>query len=143
MLVFSHKYTHTHNTLTPTDTPTPPPFFLQQHHRNPLNKNSTKTGRPPVVEKVGPFTFQMRTRKYDVTFSDRGRLVSYVQLTQHDFVGEPKELDQVGVCGEMEGVGLCVYIYMYGDVCLCGWVGLFCVVDGGWVGCEPATVLSS
>ena len=50
-----------------------------------------------MVEEVGPFTFQMRTRKYDVSFSDRGRLVSYVQLTQHDFVGEPKELDQVCV----------------------------------------------
>ena len=62
-----------------------------------------------MVEEVGPFTFQMRTRKYDVSFSDRGRLVTYVQLTQHDFVGEPKKLDQVKTCVWKWGVGLCVY----------------------------------
>lgn len=50
-----------------------------------------------MVQEVGPFTFQVRARKYNVTFSDRGRLVTYIQLTQHDFVGEPKDLDQVNV----------------------------------------------
>lgn len=48
-----------------------------------------------MVQEVGPFTFQMRNRKYNVSFSDRGRLVTYIQLTQHDYVGEPKDLSQV------------------------------------------------
>jgi hypothetical protein len=71
-------------------------------HARTLHSNKPTPGRPPEVEEVGPFTFQMRTRKFNVSFSDQGRLVSYIQLTQHDYVGEPSDLQQVGYSGAGE-----------------------------------------
>ncbi len=70
------------------------PMFYTYHLYNITNPAQFLAGSPPVVDEVGPFSFEQRSRKVNVTFSDQGRLVSYITLTQHDYVGDPAVLEQ-------------------------------------------------
>lgn len=73
------------------------PLFYTYHLYNITNPTLFLAGQPPAVQEVGPFTFQQRTKKVNVTFSDEGRLVTYITQTQHDFVGDPVTLDTQSV----------------------------------------------
>ena len=73
------------------------PLFYTYHLYNITNPEEFLAGQPPQVHEVGPFSFQQRTKKINVTFSDEGRLVSYITQIQHEFTGDPEELDRQSV----------------------------------------------
>jgi len=52
-------------------------------------------GAAPVVEEVGPYTFVEKSKKYGVTFSQGGNLVSYSTQYQYIYDGPIKQLDDV------------------------------------------------
>lgn len=60
-----------------------------------LSSLSICPGMKPVVDEVGPYDFETRTRKYNVTFIADGNLVSYVTLQQAEYRGDPARLDDV------------------------------------------------
>jgi len=41
---------------------------------------------------MGPYDFEQRSKKYNVQFSEDGNLVSYITLTQYEFMGAAEKL---------------------------------------------------
>jgi hypothetical protein len=52
-------------------------------------------GSAPVVQELGPYSFQERSKKYNITFSEGGNLVSYVTLYQYELKGDKGALDDM------------------------------------------------
>ncbi|KAK3870639.1 hypothetical protein Pcinc_024147 [Petrolisthes cinctipes] len=57
----------------------PVPIFMQFYLFNITNSNEVLQGATPVVQQIGPYTFEEKQLKYNLTFSDDGGLVTYVQ----------------------------------------------------------------
>lgn len=57
----------------------PVPIFMQFYLFNITNSNEVLRGATPVLQQVGPYTFEEKQHKHDLTFSDDGGMVTYVQ----------------------------------------------------------------
>jgi hypothetical protein len=61
---------------------------------NITNPDGFLRGQPPLLEEAGPFSFVEQSAKFNVSFHEKGRLVSYTTLYQYSFVGDDAQLDQ-------------------------------------------------
>ena len=62
------------------------PLHLHFYFFHLVNGAAFLGGATPQYEEKGPYVFEQKARKVDVSFSEDGTQVSYVQLTQSEFV---------------------------------------------------------
>jgi hypothetical protein len=75
-----------------------PPVYIEFMLYNITNLDAFKKGAMPVVELNGPYTYKYREEKYNITYSDDFKEVSYSTSTEYTFVPERsngKETDEI------------------------------------------------
>jgi hypothetical protein len=76
---------------SPSTSPSDSPLLTSYYFYSILNPTPFLTARAlPLYLEKGPYVFKQRTSKTSVSFSEDGTLVSYVSLTQNDFVPEKR-----------------------------------------------------